>query len=408
MNFKPFSHEIIQKALNLNRPFIIAELGENEMDPEDLLDNSGLFFCNFDSCGTKTYISKQLFFDSSVFTVHFTKDELKNKFLTAPIRFFPFTQKSLPLFIDGKEVKLKKRKLSLRCLEDVYQLDHGQQLIKHLNESSENTLLTIKSLQNVALPVYDFSEFTLSPGDHLKITLCKDRLNAEVFNSEDINLQSAQAWCEQFEKSLLSVLREFGPFNDFYSQIELAYFYGRESLRRGESIALRDFFNLSKKIVLVDFIFQKIIWFKNNDPSNSPEAQKRLAAIKTVFADKVEVSSEFYVLLNQELQAGFITDSPGEQSCNEKTEVYKTLKRSVLRVALWIVNYKTLFHDPEMPANEILMFEAAFNEFQFLCSYYFKNSSIKGFSENFEEALELNFEILMELMDFLREYYYSL
>lgn len=408
MYFKPFSHEIVQKALDLNKPFIIAELGENKMDPEDLLDNSGLFFCNYDSCGTKTYISKQLFFESSVFTVHFSKDELKNRFLAAPIRFLPFTDQLLPLFIDGKEVKLQKRKLSLKCLEDVYQLDHGQQLIKHLNESSDNTLLTLKSLLNIKLDVYDFSDFKLAPGDHLKLTLEKGALHGELFNSEDINLQGAQKWCEQFEKSLLSVLREFGPFNDFYTQIELAYFYGQESLRKGGSIALRDFFKLSKKVDLVDFIFQKAIWFSNNDPVNSPEAVKKMASVRMAFEDRVEVNAEFYSLLNDELKEHFKSTECIEHFFKEETKAFKSLQRSTLRIALWIKNHKQMFFDNEMPVNEILMFEAAFSEFQFLCSYYFQNSRLNEFDENFEEALELNFEILMELTDFLREYYHSL
>lgn len=408
MNFRPFSHEIVKKALKIDRPFSIEDLGKNDIDPEDLLDNSGLFFCNYDNCGTKTYISKQVFFQGSKFTIHFTREELKRKILIAPIRFQPFTSEDLPLFINGREIPLKQIKPGLKCLKEVYSLDYGQQLIKYLNERSEHTLLNLQSLQNEKLGVYDFSEFDLQAGDHLQILLKGNCLTAEIFNSEDIDLLKAQSWCEKFEKSLLSVFREFGPFQDFTTQIELAYFYGQESLRTSGPIALRDFLNLSKKIELVDFVFQKILWFSDRDPVSSSEAVKKLKNLKTSFRGKVSVCDSFFSLLKKDLKKEFEPLSTSSLSHLEKDGVYKKLETGVTRVALWIINHKSLFLDDEMPASELLMFEAAFIEFQFLCTFYVENKNTKDFAENFQEALEFNFEILLELMDFLREYYHSL
>ena len=409
MNFRPFSHELVKKALKLERPFSIEELGGNDIDPEALLDNSGLFFCNYDSCGTKTFISKQVFFEGSQFTVHFTREELKRKILIAAIRFQPFTLEQLPLFVLEKEIPLIMKKPSLKCLEEVHHLDHGQQLIKYLNERSEKTLLNLQSLQNEELGVYDFSSVDLQPGDHLEITLKENCLYAQIINSEDIDLQKAQLWCEKFEKSLLSVLREFGPFQDFTTQLELAYFYGPKSLRLDGPIALRDFLNLSKKIELVDFIFRKILWFSDSDPVKSSEALSSLSRMKVGFCDKVIVCDFFYLLLDEELKCEFTAQGRSTFATDdENSEIYKKLQLAVRKVALWIKNHKSIFVDDEMPAAELLMFEAAFSEFQFLCNFYIENKRFEGFIESFDEALEFNFEILVELMDFLREYYHSL
>ena len=409
MNFKPFSHALVLKALKLERPFSIDELGENDTDPEELLDESGLFFCNYDNCGTKTYISKKSFFECSQFTVHFTAEEIKKGILLAPLRFVPFTADECELVINGKEVKKLQKAPGLKCLEEVYHLDHGQHLIKYLNESSDKTLLNLNSLQKEKLTVYDFSSYELQAGDHLHIILRKGRLEAKIFHSEDIDIQKAQNWCVQFEKSLLGVLREFGPFYEFSTQIELAYFYGAESLRKQGPIALRDFLSLSKKIKLVDFIFQKIIWYSDQDPVKSAEAQRKLSSMRECFGEKTVVCPSFYSLLSDDLQKAFVVLSPFDaaQMVESKASSQK-LSKAARRTALWIINNRALFQDEDMPEAELLMFEAAFNEFQFLCTFYMDNKDDRDFEENFLEALELNFEIFTELMAFLTEYFHSI
>ena len=406
MNFSPFFDDIITNALGLKRPFKLEEINNHQSCSEEEFESTGLFFCNFDNCGTKTYISKKYFFDDSTFTVHFTNNELKDKFLVAPLRFFPFTNEELTLRLNARKIPLIKKKLNLKCLESVYSLDNGQAVIKYLNENSSNTLLNLRSLINEEISVYDFSSVELKQGDHLQVHLQDGELIAEVFNSEDINLPEAQKWCENFEKSLLSVLSEFGPFNDLYTQIELAYFYGSESLRKGSSIALRDFLNLSRKIKLQDFVFQKIIWFADSDPVNSSESIKHLASIKANFEDKIEVSSGFYSLIDEQLKAEFICNSE-QKNLLDNSEAYKKLSLAVRKTVLWLSNNKLVLTDESAPQNELLMFDAALKEFQFLCDYYAQHHKNSDIRDQFIEALELNFEILFELMEFLREYYHS-
>jgi len=171
---------------------------------------------------------------------------------------------------------------------------------------------------------------------------------------------------------------------------------------------LRDFLSLSKKVKLTDFVFRQIIWFAENDPVNSPEAMKKLSTLRHGFTGAPDVNASFYSLLDTKLKKEFTAD----QECSipagvEALDFYPELKRTVRRVALWIQNNKKIISDPEMPSHEILMFEAAFCEFQFLCDYFLESKNRRSCEINFEEALKLNFEILNELMVFLSEYYLS-
>lgn len=407
MNSHSFSSEILGKALKYDRPFKLIELGAEIDELEEILDDSGLFFCNFDNCGTREYLSKKFFFQGSNFTVHFTSYEERHRLLCAPLRFLPFSSEIPEMKIAGRPVPLIKKKLPLTCLENVYSLDHGQELVKHINSSTSNTVFSLKAVSGIELPVYDFAEFSLKAGDHLRFTLHSSCLEGEILRSEDINFKEAQQWCEKFERSLLGVLREFGPFSDVYSQLEMAYFYGDQSIRNSSALAIRDFLQLSKKVQLADFVFQKIIWFSESDPLSSPEVDKKISLIQDNFSEKPFVNKEFYFLLGKDLAGSFVSSSDSlhldtEPECDRK------LKRTVRRAALWIKNNKQVIIDPEMPKNEILMFDAALSELQYLCAYFFSNKTDDDSAKHFQSALEINFEILSELMSFLQEYYLSL
>lgn len=406
MNNHPISKDIINNALTYDRPFKTEEI-EGEPDLiEEILDESALFFCNFDNCGTRTYLSKKYFFNGSEFTVHLNDYEVKNKILVAPLRFLPFTPDIPLLKVNGKQVKLVSRRIPLKCLENIYSLDHGQGLIKHLNENSEKTLLNLHSLVNESLSVYDLSEVELDAGVHLHLKLNGEKIEGRTVSSEDIDLAQAQKWCMGFEKSLQSVLKEFGPFTDLYTQLELAYYYGGKNLREEGGLAVRDFLELSKKLTLCDFVFRKIIWFSDTKPANSAEAKKKIQHIQNEFSDAPEVNSAFYLLLDDKLKKSFSCSTKiTEDSINHSSPLSKTLIRTVRRVAIWITNNHHIISDVNMPVSETLMFAAAFDEFQFLCDFFVNRTNIDH--EEFEEALRLNFEILSELMDFLKEYFHS-
>ena len=409
MNSYSFSSAVVTKALKYDRPFKLAELGEDSDELEEILDESGYFFCSFNNCGTREYLSKKYFFNGSRFTIHFSSYEENRHLLCAPLRFLPFTRESLEMKIDGKVIPLIKKKLPLKCLESVYSLDSGQELVKFLNAKLSTTIFSLKAVSGLEIDVYDFSELTIKPGDHLRLSLNGNTLEGIIFNSEDIDLREAQTWCEKFEKSLLGVLREFGPFSDVYTQLEMTYFYGEQVIRNSSALAIRDFLKLSKKVQLADFIFQKIIWFSNNNPIISPEVEKKLSLIHENFQNKPQVNGAFYALLGEKLQESFDVALESSVSEFEALSKYdKQLQRTIRRVALWIEKNKHIIADQEMPKNEILMFEAAFNELQFLSAYYFENRNVKEAVEHFEGALEINFEILVELMGFLQEYYLSI
>ena len=406
MNNHPISKDIINNALTYDRPFKTDEVSGEPDLIEEILDESALFFCNFDSCGTRTYLSKKFFFNGSEFTVHLNDYEVKNKILVAPLRFLPFTPDMPQLTLNGVKTVLTSRKIPLKCLENIYSLDHGQGLIKHLNEISEKTLLNLHSLVNEPLTVYDLSAVELNPGDHLHLKLMGDKLEGTAVTSENIDLAQAQKWCMNFEKSLQSVLREFGPFTDLYTQLELAYYYGGKNLREEGGLAVRDFLNLSKKLTLCDFVFRKIIWFSDSDPLDSAEAKKKIQHIQNEFLDAPEVNPAFYYLLDDKLKKSFsCLNEDIEDPVAQSPALTKVLKRTVRRVALWITSNHHIISDVNMPVSETLMFAAAFDEFQFLCDYFVNRANIDH--EEFEEALRLNFEILSELMEFLKEYFHS-
>ena len=409
MNSYSFTSAVVSKALKYDRPFKLEELGEDLDELEETLDESGHFFCSFDNCGTRQYLSKKYFFNGSQFTIHFSAYEERSRVLCAPLRFLPFSKENLEMVVDGKTAPLIKKKLPLKCLESIYSLDGGQEFLKFLNTSSPAKVFSLKAVSGMEIDVYDFSEFAINPGDHLRLTLNGTTLEGKVLSSEDIDLKEAQNWCEKFEKSLLGVLREFGPFSDIYTQLEMAYFYGGQSLRNSSAIAIRDFLKLSKKVQLVDFIFQKIIWFSNNNPIIAPEVEKKLSLIHEDFQNKPQVNEAFYTLLGEELQKVFdVCAAYPHHEFEAKSKHDKQVQRTIRRVALWIKKNKHIIADQEMPKNEILMFDAAFTELQFLCAYYFENHQFQGAVEHFEGALEINFEILIELMGFLQEYYLSI
>jgi len=408
MNSHSFSSATIYKALKYDRPFKLKELGNETDNLEEVLDESGLFFCNFDNCGTREYLSKKYFFNGSQFTAHFTGHEEKNRVLCAPLRFLPFTREVLDLRVDGQLIPIVKKKFSLKCLEDIYSLDHGQELIKFINSSTEKTVFSLKAASGIDLDAYDFTNLEIKPGDHLRITLKDNSLEGDLFNSEELNLKLAQQWCESFEASLLGVLREFGPFSDVYSQLEMAFFYGEQSLRNASALAIRDFLKLSKKVHLVDFVFQKIIWFSESSPMNTPEVERKLALIHENFHSKPHVNGAFYSLLDNELKGAFETYDDSEiNDFQAISKIEKQVQRTVRRIALWINNNKHIIEESDMPSNEILMFDAAFLELQFLCSHFLEINIEEGAKGHFENALEINFEILSELMAFLQEYYLS-
>ena len=409
MNSHPFSSAVLAKALKYDRPFKLTELGEELEELEEILDESGFFFCNFDNCGTREYLSKKYFFNASSFTVHFTSYEESRGILCAPLRFLPFTKETPELKIDGKIIPISKQKFPLKCLEQVYSLDHGQELVKFLNKNSDNTVFSLKAVSGLELDIYDLSSLSIKPGDHLRLHLNNDSLVGEIISSEDLNWAQAQSWCEKFEKSLMSVLREFGPFTDVYSQLEMAFFYGDQSLRNSSAIAIRDFLKLSKKVELVDFTFQKIIWFSGNSPLSAPEVERKISLIQDNFHNKPFVDSSFFNILDKDLRKHFSTVSEIQQNeFKAESSFDKQLQRTIRRIAIWISQNNHIIADKEMPKNEVLMFDAAFTELQFLCIYYMKNKSSQDEQEHFQSALEINFEILSELMAFLQEYYLSI
>ena len=77
------------------------------------------------------------------------------------------------------------------------------------------------------------------------------------------------------EKALTGVVDEFGPVTSIYTQLEQAYFYGPEKLRKGGAPAIRDFLEMSKKLEVIDFVFRRIIWKKDVSPASSVQLRKK-------------------------------------------------------------------------------------------------------------------------------------
>jgi hypothetical protein len=388
-------HRLYNNIKEISGPFRLSDLIDQPDDLEVFLEESGLFFWTFDNWGSRQYLLKEFFFNGAVFSIHLVKAEVAKKVLCAPSRFLPFTDKLLPLFIDGKEVSLNSTKVSLSCLQSVYCVDKGQRLISFMETAEGRDFTSLQEVSKCHIPTYDLSSINIAPGAHMRVSLGEDCLIADIFCSEEINLLEIREWNQEMEKSLKGILDEFGPITNIYTQLEQAYFYGPELLRKQNSPAIRDFVKMSKELEIIDFVFRRIIWKKGVSPINSTQLKKEASQVIRELR-KPHVSPFFASYLSEDMQPHF--------RCGRKIPVMKEdtnqIALVIRKVALWLINNRKFLIVEEVPIEETLMFYSAFSDLQRICELFHKEEVT--ISEDLYMSFQMNSEIIRELMEYLQ------
>jgi hypothetical protein len=394
----------LQKLNKISGSFRLKDLEDYASLPfdfENSLEESDLFFWTYDNWGSREYLSKEAFFDESVFSLHLADNETHEKMLVAPARFKPFTQKILPMKINGHTLPLSKKKISLKCLKSVYEIDNGLALIEFMQRKYGRDFPNLEAVAaNCHVPVYDLSGVELKAGAHLKVSLHGGYLSAQVYNSEDIDFQGVQNWCETMERVLCGVLDEFGPLSSIYTQLEQAYFYGPAFLRSGNSMSIRDFLKLSKKIKIMDFVFRKIIWYEKDSPTESLKLKSKALQVLEELRNP-HLSAVFVSFLNEDLRQHFHC----EDTDTTQTVLHHESELAVMvrKIALWLVNNRTFLCSEDFPIEEVLMFYASFADFQRICQLY--SVADMTANEDLQETFQMSSEILIDLMAFLQTYF---
>ncbi|MCH2207542.1 MAG: hypothetical protein MK132_16925 [Lentisphaerales bacterium] len=387
-------------------PFQLSALEAFSDVSEEELEESDCFFWTFDNDGTRSFISKQNYFDDSHFSIHLAREEIDGGYLVATGRFIPFCTQSPKLVIDGVEVSLIKKSISPSCLKRVLSLDKGQSLLQALSEKYDKPLYSLDALVGEEIDVYDLSSVKeqLRHGAHLALTISSGELSGHFVQSDDIPLCEVQRWCEMMEKSFLGVLKEFGPFYDISQQLELAYFYGPSLLRESTSLALRDFMKLSNKLKVYDFIFRRTVWFTDQKPLDSHFAQEAGHKIQTSLLSPIQVNSAFFTLVPEESKNLF--NAP--DFCEiQNSELLKDLKQAVLRAVLWLRNSQSNLKLSAVPVEELLIFEVVFDDLQELCEVYTALTINEQNQQDLRVALKLNTAMLQEVCELLQIFYLS-
>ena len=399
MEYKIFE-KYLQKTVKNEGPFRLKDLPDCPENFEQFLEESGLFFWTFDNWGSRQYLRKEHFFDESTFSIHLSSAEIKYKFLCAPARFLPFTSNILPLKLNGKSVEIVRRKPGIRCLEAVYSLDKGLNFITTLQQIENRDFLNLKAAAHYEIPVYDLSQFELVPGDHIRLTLKKNVLEAHVFNSEEINISAVSNWCSLMEKTICGILDEFGPTTDIITQLEQAYFYGPELLRKNQSPAIRDFIKLSRKLKVTDFVFRKIIWYSGKSPATSKQVQKeKLQVVQEL--QRPSISQGYASFLDESMLDNFRVEEAefAQYAFQATSDLEDKIAHKVKTLSLWILNNRDSFYSENLPVEEMLMFYVSFCELQRICDLYRNEGRL---TDDLLEAFKLNSEILNDLMEFLQ------
>jgi hypothetical protein len=399
-----YNDDFIKEVCQKKNAFYLSEIQDKCDLAEDLLDESGLFLSTYDNEGNRRFISKEAFFLDSSFSIHFSKKEIEGLYLVAIGRFIPFTHSELPLFVEGRELSLIERKISVNCLRNVLSLDNGQALLERLREKTNEVVFNLSFAAKEPIKVYDLSPIKdeLKAGSHLELKLSKDRLDGILVQSDQIALSKIRQWCESLEKSFLSVIKEFGPFASVSEQVSLAYFYGPSLLRKSPSLALRDFINLSPKLEIRDFIFQRIVWIKGEDPLKSCQAISQATQIKQALLTSIEVTQAFFKRIPSSAKPLFKT---GESEYRVKGKENVKLDSLVLRSVLWLQNSQGNLKRSCLPIEELLIFDAIFQDIQNLCVLYDDLSSERFELEDFKDALDLSSRMLQEVCELLQMYY---
>ncbi|MCM8537864.1 MAG: hypothetical protein NE334_18120 [Lentisphaeraceae bacterium] len=394
-----------KSVLKLKEPFCLDEVDPENHFSEELLETSELFFWVFDNDGSRQFISKQSFFEGTKFRVHLEKNEIEEKYLVAPARFLPFVSSIPKLIISGKEVPVIRKSIKSAYLKKVFALDEGQEFIRQLQTDQSRQLTSLEADFEIETSVYDLSAFSdeIQNGVHLSLIVKEGTVSGELLQSEDINLGAVKTWCEQMEKTLLGVFKEFGPFYDISQQLELAYFYGPNKLRSCPSLAIRDFIKLSAYIESKSFVFRKILWFKDRNPLESAFAIDKATKFRDALASSLEVDAAFYSLLPVECELFF--SSVNNEAMSEKNAPSE-LQVAVNKFALWVKNSQDNLSGSELAVEEMLILESVFLDLQYLCQR-FLNPALVVDPKEFLQAVELNTKMLQEVCELLQFFYFS-
>ncbi|MCM8532057.1 MAG: hypothetical protein NE330_12910 [Lentisphaeraceae bacterium] len=391
--------------LKLKEPFCLENVDPENHFSEEWLESSDLFFWVFDNDGSRQFISKQSFFEGSKFCVHLEKAEILGNYLVAPARFLPFISGRPELIISGKPIPLIKKNLRPSDLKKVFALDEGQEFIRQIQNDEDHQLTSLDSEMKVETLVYDLSAFSeeIQNGVHLSLVVKKGRLEGKLLQSEEINLGAVKVWCEQMEKTLLGVFKEFGPFYDISQQLELAYFYGPSKLRNCPSLAMRDFIKLSSFIESKSFVFRQILWFRGKNPLDSTYSIDKANKFRNSLSSSLEVDAAFYSLIPSDCKSFFKSI---DALLKNDLEAPSELQLAVNKLALWIKNSQANLNGSELAVEEMLILESVFLDLQYLCQRFF-NRVLDVDLEEFLKAVELNTKMLQEVCELLQFFYFS-